>query len=109
MISVVATDASGAELGQDPIVFTVTRSVTTAGTLAVSLAWSGTAAATDYTVTATGATLSGTTLTFAAGASTATITVKPVDDTVAELYLGPTLAARLRERFARAESKGSAA
>ena len=31
------------------------------------------------------------------------------DDTVAELYLGPTLAARLRERFARDESKGSAA
>jgi lipopolysaccharide export system ATP-binding protein len=30
------------------------------------------------------------------------------DDTVAELYLGPTLAARLRERFARDESKGSA-
>ncbi len=27
------------------------------------------------------------------------------DDTVAELYLGPTLAARLRERFARDESK----
>ena len=30
------------------------------------------------------------------------------DDTVAELYLGPTLAARLRERFARDESKGAA-
>ena len=29
------------------------------------------------------------------------------DDTVAELYLGPTLAARLRQRFARDESKGS--
>ncbi len=31
------------------------------------------------------------------------------DDTVAELYLGPTLAARLRDRFSRDESKGSAA
>jgi len=30
------------------------------------------------------------------------------DDTVAELYLGPTLAARLRDRFARAEDKVSA-
>jgi lipopolysaccharide export system ATP-binding protein len=30
------------------------------------------------------------------------------DDTVAELYLGPTLAARLRERFAREEDKVNA-
>jgi lipopolysaccharide export system ATP-binding protein len=30
------------------------------------------------------------------------------DDTVAELYLGPTLAARLRDRFARAQDKVSA-
>jgi lipopolysaccharide export system ATP-binding protein len=29
------------------------------------------------------------------------------DDTVAELYLGPTLAARLRDRFARDEDKGN--
>src|SRR5262249_45435674 len=79
-VSVAATDASGAEAGSDPIVFTVTRVGSASGTTAANLSWSGTAAnGTDYTLAASGATLSGSTLTFAAGATTATLTVRPVD------------------------------
>ena len=54
-VSVSATDASGAETGANPIVFTVTRSANTTSSVVVNLAWSGTAAyGTDYTVTASG-------------------------------------------------------
>src|SRR5262249_39362166 len=54
VISVNATDASGAEQGRDPIVFTVTRSGNTAVSTAATLAWSGAATlTTDYTVAAT--------------------------------------------------------
>ena len=65
----------------------MTRSGNTTGSTAVTLAWSGAATlTTDYTVaaTGTGATLSSNslTLTFAAGATSATITVTPVDDTL---------------------------
>jgi hypothetical protein len=53
----------------------------------VNLVWSGTATfGSDYTVTASGGVLgtNAATLTFAAGVATATVTVKPVDDTAAE-------------------------
>jgi hypothetical protein len=94
-VSVAATDAAGAEQAQDPIVFTVTRGGGVGGSTIVNLAWSGTATfGTDYTVTATGATL-GTgalTLTFAPGATTATVTVTPVDDNLVEGSDGVTVA-----------------
>jgi hypothetical protein len=93
-VSVAVTDASGAEQGSDPIVFTVTRAVNTSGTTAVTLAWSGTATlGTDYTVAATGATMAanGLTLTFAPGSSSATITVTPIDDTAIETSEGVTV------------------
>ena len=84
-VTAVATDASGAEQASDPIVFTLTRAGATTSALAVSVAWSGSASlGSDYTVTVTGGTLSGNTLTFAAGSATATVTVTPVDDAVVE-------------------------
>jgi hypothetical protein len=82
-----ASDASGAEAGQDPIVFGVLCSGPLSGTTSVNLSWSGTATfGTDYTVSAAGATLSanGLTLTLGAGACSATLTVTPIDDTLAE-------------------------
>jgi hypothetical protein len=83
-VSVAATDAAGSEAAQNPIVFAVTRSSST-GTLAVGVAWSGAATlGADYTVTVSGGTLSGGTLTFAAGSATATLTITPVDDTAVE-------------------------
>ena len=43
MIALTATDASGAEQGADPIVFTVTRTTDFSNVLAIALTWSGTA------------------------------------------------------------------
>ena len=86
-VTVTAADGSGAETGQDAIVFTVTRSGSLAGALTVTLQWSGTAAfGSDYTISAAGANLGagGTTLTFADGASVATVTVTPADDGAVE-------------------------
>ena len=61
VISVGATDASGNEYLRDPIVFTISRSGSTTGSITINLGWSGTAVfGTDYTVTATGGTLGGT-------------------------------------------------
>lgn len=78
-VSVQATDPSGAEAGRETGTFTVSRSgtaVTQALTLGYTL--SGTAAnATDYDR------LTGT-VTIPAGQSSAAITVRPIDDTVAE-------------------------
>ena len=87
MINVAATDAAGAEQSQNTITFTVTRTVNTTVTTVVNLGWGGTATLTaDYTLTASGGTLAANflTLTFAPGQSSATITVKPVDDTIIE-------------------------
>ena len=85
---VAATDASGSEQLQDPIVFTVTRTVNTTVSSVVNLTWSGTATLTaDYTLTVSaGATLSadGLTLTLNPGTTSATITAKPVDDSIVE-------------------------
>ncbi len=87
VIAVSVTDANGAEAGADPIVFTISRSVSLVDPVVVNLGWSGTAVyGTDYTVTVTGGTLSanGLTLTLAAGVATATVTVTPIDDTSLE-------------------------
>jgi hypothetical protein len=84
----------GAETGQDPITFTVSRT-SSVGTLAVSLVWGGSAAfSSDYTISVTGGTLSAdrSTLTFASGAASATLTVKPVDDSAVEATETVTLA-----------------
>ena len=86
-ITVTAADASGAEAGSNPISFTVTRGGNLATTIVINLGWSGTATrVSDYTISATGATLSanGLTLTFAPGAASATVTLSPVDDALAE-------------------------
>ena len=86
-ISVAATDASGAEAGANPIVFTVTRGTNLVGSVVVNLTWGGTATyGTDYTVSVSGGTLSANRLqlTLADGVAGATITVIPVDDTAVE-------------------------
>lgn len=85
-VTVVATDANGAEAGPDTITFVVTRSLTQ-GALAVTLAWSGTATyGVDYTAGAVGGTLAagGGTVTFDPGVAAVTLTVTPIDDVVAE-------------------------
>jgi len=51
VVSVVATDAAGAEQASDPIVFTLTRGGSSSTSITVNLVWSGTAVlTTDYTV-----------------------------------------------------------
>ncbi|MCU0259744.1 MAG: matrixin family metalloprotease, partial [Ilumatobacteraceae bacterium] len=88
LVSVTATDAAGAEAGTNTMVFTVTRSGNLNGPITVGLSFTGTATyAGDYVVsTVAGATWNATnrTITFAAGATTATVTVTPVNDTAPE-------------------------
>ena len=84
-VSVVVTDGAGAEQASDPIVFTASRTGSTASSLAVSVVWGGSATfGSDYVVSVTGGSLSGSVLTFAAGSSSVLVTVTPVDDTVVE-------------------------
>jgi serine protease len=74
-VSISATDASAAEAGSDPGVFTITRTGSTAAVLAVNLAITGTATnGVDYQSIANSVTI-------AAGAASATVTVTPIDDT----------------------------
>ena len=83
LVAIAATDASGSETAPNPIVFTVSRTLSTAYQITVNLVWSGTATlGTDYTVTASGGTLSADKLqlTLAAGVASATLTVTPVND-----------------------------
>ena len=87
LVTVTATDANGAEQGQDPIVFTFTRSNSLSGNIVINLGWSGTAAlTTDYTLSSSGGTLSanGSTLTMFNGDTSVTVTAKPVDDAIIE-------------------------
>jgi hypothetical protein len=94
VIGVAATDANGGEHLRDPIVFTVTRTESSLGTVTVNLGWSGTAThGNDYTVTASGGTLgaNAATITLAPGVASATITVTPVDDTAVESTESVTL------------------
>ena len=77
-ITVAATDASAAEQGLGTGTFTLTRSGGTATALTVGYTLSGTATAgADYQ------TLSGS-ATFGVGASTATVTIQPLADSLAE-------------------------
>lgn len=77
-VTVTATDANAAEAGQDAGVFTITRSGSTTAPLAVQYTLGGTASAADYTSI-------GTSVTIPAGAVSATVTVRPVDDSIVEL------------------------
>ena len=95
VVSLAVTQAAGSEQGRVPIVFTVSRAGSTASTLAVSLNWGGTAAnGTDYSISVSGGTLSANrqTLTFAAGSTSATVTITPIDDTSIEPTETVTLA-----------------
>ena len=77
-VSVTATDAAAAEAASDPGTFTITRTGDTSQPLTVGYTLSGTAAnGTDY------ATLTGS-VTIAALATSATVTVTPVDDVATE-------------------------
>ncbi len=78
IITVAASDAAAAEAGGDPGVFTLTRSGSASAALTVNLTWGGTAGSGDYSASAAGS------VAFAAGKSTVTVTVTPVDDAVTE-------------------------
>lgn len=94
-INITATDPNAAEASRDPGVFTVTRSGNTTGSLTVYLR-NGfqTAQAADYDSFPLS-------VTFAAGQASATLTVRPVDDTTVEnaesviLSINPTMTYRL--------------
>ncbi|RYF75829.1 MAG: hypothetical protein EOO39_06390, partial [Cytophagaceae bacterium] len=76
-VSIVATDANGAEAGADPIVFTLSRSGSTTAALTVNYSIGGTATnGTDFTPALSGV------ATIPAGQSSITITLTPVDDSV---------------------------
>ncbi len=78
-IDIVATDPNASEAGRDPGVFTVTRTGgNTAGALTVYLQYGRqTAQGADYVAISTA-------VTFAAGQTSRTITVRPVDDATVE-------------------------
>ena len=73
-VGIAATDPAAAEEGRDPAVFRVTRVGSTDGPLTVYYGLGGTASAADYTPVLPGQVV------IAAGASSATITITPVDD-----------------------------
>jgi subtilisin family serine protease/subtilisin-like proprotein convertase family protein/ribosomal protein L28 len=76
-----ASNYSGvSEDGVANLIYTFTRSGPTTSTLAVNFSVAGTANAADYT----GATPGTATITFAAGSSTASLTINPTADTVKE-------------------------
>jgi serine protease len=76
-VSVSATDATASEVGGDTGTFTFTRSGDTTAALTVSFSMSGSAVnGTDYQTI-------GSTVTFAVGSATATVTVTPIDNTAA--------------------------
>ena len=81
-VSIAATDASAAETGSDPGVFTISRTGSTSAALNVSLTRSGTATnGTDYTSISGSASFS---LSIPSGSASATITIVPADDSVNE-------------------------
>ncbi|MBI3885794.1 MAG: S8 family serine peptidase [Opitutae bacterium] len=78
VVTIVASDPNAAEAGSDPGVFTVTRTGSTKNSITVCYALDGTAQnGTDYQ------TLSGA-VTIPAGANSATVTVRPIDDSQVE-------------------------
>src|SRR6266480_2134118 len=77
-VRVVATDPNASEQGPDSGTFTISRTGNTSAALTVKYTLAGTAQnGTDYQQL-------GTSLTMAAGASSATVTVTPIDDTQVE-------------------------
>ncbi len=77
-LTVAATDAAASETGPDAGTFTITRTGSTAAALTVYFDMTGTATyASDYSATGLSATI-------AAGATTTTVTVTPVDDAAVE-------------------------
>src|SRR5213079_1666649 len=77
-VSVAATDPNAAEQGTDPGTFTISRTGDTSSALTVNYTLGGTAQnGTDYQPL-------GTSVTIAAGASSATVTVTPIDDSQVE-------------------------
>jgi Ca2+-binding RTX toxin-like protein len=82
VVSITATAPNASEVGPTAGTITVARTGGTTGALQVNLTWNGTATAgTDYTVTVSGGTLSGTLLTFSVGSASVVITITPVQDT----------------------------
>jgi hypothetical protein len=77
VVTVAATDASAAEAGLNPGVFTITRNGATTVTLTVNFTLSGTASGSDYAAL-------GTTVTLPIGVASSTVVVTPVDDSAVE-------------------------
>jgi len=91
-VGVTVTYGTGSESG-DVLAFTVGRVGDTSAQVVITLAWSGTATfGTDYTVSGTGLSADGKSLTLLAGVSSAVVTVTPVDDTLVEPTEGVVLA-----------------
>src|SRR5678815_3921130 len=94
LVTIAASDAGGSETAPDSIVFVITRTTVLTSAITINLSWSGTATLTsDYSVSATGGTLAANaqSITLAAGVTTATLTITPVDDTAVEPTEGVTL------------------
>jgi N-acetylneuraminic acid mutarotase len=95
VVSVAATDSSAGEAGGNTGTFAFTRTGSTAEELTASYAVGGSAGSGDY------AALSGI-VTFAAGASTATVAVIPIDDSAVEASETVTVSVRPAEAYSHA-------
>ncbi|MFN9554693.1 MAG: Calx-beta domain-containing protein, partial [Dolichospermum sp.] len=80
-ITLAVSPSSVTEDGTTNLIYTFTRTGATTNTLTVNYSIAGTANSTDYTGATPG---TGKTITFAAGASTATLTIDPTADTFVE-------------------------
>ena len=80
-ITLAVSPSSVTEDGTTNLIYTFTRTGATTNTLTVNYGITGTANSTDYTGATPG---TGKTITFAAGASTATLTIDPTADTIVE-------------------------
>ena len=80
-ITLAVSPSSVTEDGTTNLVYTFTRTGSTANALTVNYGITGTADSSDYTGATPG---TGKTITFAAGASTATLTIDPTVDTIVE-------------------------
>ncbi|MBD1211994.1 MAG: hypothetical protein H9534_04400 [Dolichospermum circinale Clear-D4] len=80
-ITLAVSPTSVSEDGTTNLVYTFTRTGATTSALTVNYGITGTANSTDYTGATPG---TGKTITFAAGASTATLTIDPTADTIVE-------------------------
>jgi Ca2+-binding RTX toxin-like protein len=80
-VSLAVSPSSVTEDGTTNLVYTFTRTGVTSNALTVNYSITGTADSSDYTGATPG---TGKTITFAAGASTATLTIDPTADTIGE-------------------------